>query len=423
MIKNNFCSSPWYHMRITNSGELRYCRFAIDHSRPNSNIRDQEPLVFFQNTMSSLRQQMLAGDRPEGCRECHVMEQHSKVSGRQRQLLKTGVRLDDFEKTMASSPWVQVWQNSDQNLDLAPQDWQVDLGNYCNSACVFCTPEDSSRLAHQHRQLGILKSSTPINWTDDAALVDRFLAMLEQSPRLKYMHFIGGETLITPAFGTILEKIVGLGRANEITVGFTTNLTVWPQEIVDLLCEFQSVNLNVSIESLDRVNDYVRWPSQIDDVRNILDRWLNLASQQNWLPTVRVTPTALSIHRVKTVYDFSIKHNINVESCNFLYRPQFMRPTVLPISIRHEIADDLDAWVQAQGLQGRQVLNLRHPDYRSLAALQDAASYVEYLRHAPDESEMLPELVNYLRLLDGYRDISVFDYVPQYENLFRTAGY
>jgi sulfatase maturation enzyme AslB (radical SAM superfamily) len=423
MIRDNFCSSPWYHLRITNSGELRYCRFAIDHSTPRGHIRDQAPLEFFRNGMTPVRQQMLSGERPAGCRECHVMEQHGKVSGRQRQLLKTGVRLDEFERTMISSPWVSVWQQVDQDLDLAPQDWQVDLGNYCNSACVFCTPEDSSRLAQQHRQLGILKNTVPLNWTDDDALVHRFLEMLEHSPKLRYMHFIGGETLITPAFETILRKIVDLGRAGEVTIGFTTNLTVWDQHIVDLLCQFESVNLNVSIESMDRVNDYVRWPSQIDQVRATLERWMSLADTQGWLPTLRVTPTALSIHRVKTVYQFAAEHNLNVESCNFLYRPQFMRPTVLPDHVRQAIADELEQWIQEMDCVGSQILNLRHPDYRSLAAVQDAASYVEYLRHAPDESGNMGDLARYLKQLDHLRGNCVFDYVPEYEDLLRSAGY
>lgn len=423
MLEKNFCSSPWYHMRITNSGELRYCRFAIDGSSPRSNIQDQEPLHFFQRGMTSLRRDLLAGNRPAGCRECHVMEQHGKVSGRQRQLLKTGVRIDAFAKTMASSPWATLWQRDDQDLDQAPQDWQVDLGNYCNSACVFCTPQDSSRLAQQYLQLGILESAVPTNWTDDARLVGKFLDMLEASPKLKYMHFIGGETLITPAFAIILKKIVDLGRAHAVTIGFTTNLTIWDQDIVDLLCQFQDVNLNVSIETLDHVNDYVRWPSDINTVTAILHRWIELATRQGWLPTVRITPTALSIHRLKTVYEFALQHNLNVESCNFLYRPQFMRPTVLPQVLRNSIADDLDSWIQQHDHHGDQVLNLRHPDHRSLAALQDAASYVEYLRHAPDEGANLPNLVAYLRQLDQLRRINVFDYLPQYEDLFRSAGY
>jgi sulfatase maturation enzyme AslB (radical SAM superfamily) len=410
-------------MRILNSGEFRYCRFAVDHSLPKGNIQEVKPLEFFQTEMAPLREQLLAGSRPDGCRECHVMEQHNKLSGRQRQLLKAGVRLEEFAKTMVSSPWLPVWQQDNQTLELAPQDWQVDLGNYCNSACIFCVPEDSSRLAQQYQQLGLLKSAVAPNWTDNPELVERFLEMIELSPNLRYLHFIGGETLITPAFEIILKKIIALGRAKQVSIGFTTNLTTWNQRVVDLTCEFKEINLNVSIESMDMVNDYVRWPSRIDQVRSVLERWVQLSNQRGWLATMRVTPTAVSVHKVKSVYQFAVEHNLNVESCNFLYRPPFMRPTVLPWHIRQRIADDLDSWITGVDQPDTKILNIRHPEYRSVAALQDAASYVTYLRNAPDESSKLSELVTFLRMMDNHRGLCVFDYIPEYEELFRTAGY
>ena len=138
-------------MRINNSGTYEACRwqnktvdsrFNIEH-----NIRNQTPLDFFQTTMSGLRQQFLDGHGPEMCKDCYNMEQHGKVSGRQRQLLKVGIRENMFEKTLAGSPLRPDLDYSDQNQGCTSRtvsDWQIDLGNYCNSACVFCGPESSS---------------------------------------------------------------------------------------------------------------------------------------------------------------------------------------------------------------------------------------------------------------------------------------
>lgn len=352
------------------------------------------------------------------------MEQHGKVSGRQRQLLKVGVRLQDFAKTMLSSPWQPVWQQSSQVLSQTPQDWQIDLGNYCNSACVFCVPESSSRLTQQLVKIDRLESPVAPNWSDDPDLVQRFLSALDHSPNIKYLHFIGGETLITPAFGTILQHLVQTGRSGDITLGFTTNLTVWPQATIDLVCEFHGVNLGMSIETLDQVNDYVRWPSQIAAVTGTLLKWLMLARQNQWTSTIRITPTALTVSRLPQVYQFALEHNTSIESCNFLYRPQFMRPTVLPKEIRTVAADDLEAWIdQHRPQQSAQIINTRNPDLSREAVLQDAASYVDYLRTAPDESAMLGDLCRYLSDMDRLRDLDLADYVPEYQDLFRTHGY
>ena len=61
-------------------------------------IGDIHPLTFFQKNMASLRQSMLNGETLNECSDCYVMEKYEKVSGRQRQLLKTGITVKDFAK-------------------------------------------------------------------------------------------------------------------------------------------------------------------------------------------------------------------------------------------------------------------------------------------------------------------------------------
>ena len=140
-LKQTFCPSPWFHMRITPSGHYEYCRWA--EAPQSTNIQTQTPVEFFQQGMQPVRQSFLNGTMPAGCHTCRSMEQHGKVSGRQKQLLKVGVRLEEFEKTLASSPWLSVFTGN--KFSQLPQDWQIELGNFCNSACIFCFPESSSR--------------------------------------------------------------------------------------------------------------------------------------------------------------------------------------------------------------------------------------------------------------------------------------
>ena len=66
---------------------------------------------------------------------------------------------------------------------------------------------------------------------------------------------------------------------------------MWPRDIVELLTQFQEVNLGMSVETFEPVNDYVRWPSNINDVRRTLDQWVNIGQQHGWLMTLRITPT------------------------------------------------------------------------------------------------------------------------------------
>ena len=421
-IEDQFCSSPWFHMRITNNGKLEFCRWADNHLLTDQeNIATTHPLTFFQKVMAPLRQDMLDGKTVAACHYCKTMEQHGKISGRQKQLLKTGIVKDNFVKTAASSTFRTAFEKTEINL--RPVDWQIDLGNHCNSACVFCSPKSSSRLASEFKRIGFIDQLPDRNWVEDPVAFNNFVHTLSTTTGLAYLHFLGGETLITPGFRSILQALIDADLHSRVAIGFTTNLTVWDPEMNQLLTQFKTVNLGTSIETLDRVNDYVRWPSNIGQVTTNLDRWIELAQQNNWITSLRITPTVLTAARVLSLYQLAVRHNIGIESCNFLHEPAFMRTSVLPMPQRLAIADQLQTWIDGQATNETTVINTRDLHHAQASAVQDAQSYVQYLRNAPDESDRLPALVEYLKKLEKSRSNCVLDYLPDYEQIFRSAGY
>lgn len=429
-FEKNFCPSPWFHMRINNSGTYEYCRWKQNSNitlSTDNNIKKQTPSDYFQNTMSPVRKQLLDGQAPTECSTCYLMDQHNKVSGRQRQLLKAGVIPVHFEKSLASSPLRSGFDYSLQHCGTTQRtvsDWQIDLGNYCNGGCVYCSPEYSSKLAAEFLSLGLI-NQLPINsWCDDPDLLNKFIHDMVSSDSLKYLHFIGGETLITPGFKKILEALVATEMAKDITIGFTTNLTVWQQDIVDLLLNFKQINLGLSIETLTSVNDYVRWPSKLLRTQELLNQWVELGEKNNWLIQLRITPTCLTIHDLTTVFDYAWNKNISVESCNFLFKPEYMRISVLPLDYRRNIKKQITQWILAHPVEHTEkIVNTRNPKYSKPQIIQDAQSYVDFLELAEDESFRLPELVQYLKTLEKNRKNSILNYIPNYEQLLRSAGY
>ena len=430
-FEKTFCSSPWLHMRITNSGTYEPCRWMTHNSNTRvdftRNIKTVAPLTYFQQHMSGFRTELLQGNTPGICNNCHVMEQHGKPSGRQRQLLKVGVQDVYFEKSLAGSPLRSAFDYSNANQGSTTGtviDWQIDLGNYCNGACVFCNPESSSSLATEFKRIGLIDQLPPSAWCDDPELLDQFVTELISSPNLQYLHFLGGETVITPGFKKILSALVNAGLAKNITIGFTTNLTVWSDSVVELLTQFQQVHLGMSVETLTAVNDYVRYPSQQARTQELLDRWTALGQQQGWLIQLRITPTCLTVHELTTVYDYAWRHGTAVESCNFIDRPEFFRIGVLPNHQRKSAVETLRAWIDAHPTaDSAQIVNTRDPNRAQEQIVQDARSYLDYIESAEDESHRLPDLVAYLKRLEASRNNSILTYLPQYEDLFRSAGY
>lgn len=421
-FKDTFCPSPWIHMRINNSGHYEYCRWAVKSNRNSEpSVQQETPLNYFRNGMAPIRQALLDGEALPGCSECYLQEQHSKVSGRQKQLLKVGVQTDDFANTMLSSPWINEFKNT--VTEQTPQDWQIDLGNYCNSSCIFCTPDSSSRLASEYKRIGLIKEIPRANWCEDPALLESFINDLSRA-NIKYLHFIGGETLITPAFKKILSALVDKNLHTAITIGFTTNLTVWDEEITNLLGNFEQINLGMSIECIHRLNDYVRYGSNIDKAVDIMEKWIAVAREKNWLIQLRITPTVFSIWHLDTVYEYAYQNNLAVESCNFLNDPDFMRPSLLPDNMRQVVIDKLSSWVaHTNQISTSQVVNIRNPGFARQQTVEDARSYINYLKNQPNESQKLPALVDYIKLLELSRNNTILDYLPEYEELLRSAGY
>lgn len=406
-------------MRITNSGRYEYCRWAEDTDAHW--IQHTSPTEYFQQTMQPIRQCFQSGDLPAGCHTCQSMEQYGKISGRQKQLLKVGVRLEAFEKTLLSSPWFSEF-DQDQCKQY-PQDWQIDLGNYCNSACVFCNPDSSSRLATEWKKIGFIDQLPPANWSDDPKLVQRFVGTLKQSSHIQYLHFIGGETLITPAFRVILQALIDAGINRTATIGFTTNLSVWDDEIVGLLEQFHGLNLGMSVESFSIINDYVRWPVCLPTVFENMERWQTVAKKNSWLLQFRTTPTCLTVGKLLPIYQYALDHNIVVESCNFLYKPEILKPSVLPMEYRQAIIEKMQSWVDKNSSQSETIVNIRNPNTVKAQLVQDLSSYIHYLKQEPDCSYLLPDLVKYLKRIESNRKNSILTYLPEYEELFKTAGY
>ena len=125
------------------------------------------------------------------------------------------------------------------------------------------------------------------------------------------------------------------------------------------------------------------------------------------------------------IYEYAYSKNIGVESCNFLDEPAHMRMNILPQDMRKEFADKLQQWIDSKNLPlGEVTINYRDPNLVRKGILEDAQSYIDYIRNAPEETHRLPDTVSYIKKLETLRGNTILDYVsPEYEKLLRSAGY
>jgi hypothetical protein len=93
------------------------------------------------------------------------------------------------------------------------------------------------------------------------------------------------------------------------------------------------------------------------------------------------------------------------------------------MAMRQTAIGRLEDWLKQTDAGTEQIVNIRSPSVVQQQIAQDAASYVEYLKHQPDESHRLPDLVAYITKLEKSRNNYILDYLPEYGNILTTAGY
>jgi MoaA/NifB/PqqE/SkfB family radical SAM enzyme len=440
-LNDSFCSSPWFHLRIDPTGNYLPCRwgsdqtYSVDHQTIKHNVRNTSLKEYLNSDlMNSVRRELLNGNSPGMCSICQYEEKQGKVAGRQKQLLKSGIQVDNFEKTFCSSPhWdnFKYSYNNQGKTQTQPVDLQIDLGNTCNSSCIMCDPLYSSRLVTEYQKLHkispvIFKDSKQISdWTQDPELLDKVTKELTEIDNVKYIHFIGGEPLYMKSFYDICNRIIEADLAKNIIMGTTTNCTVYDERLEHIIKNFKEVHLGLSIETVTPLNDYVRWPSKIDQVIENIKKFLTLREKHNVFISLRITPNLFTIYHIDQLFEFMINHQITAESCNILVYPEFLRMEFLPNNLRLDVIKHLNNLVKKYNLEkpNKKIIN-RRMNTSTDAIISDLVfEYIDFLENYQQVDQNLDSLVDFLKAFESVHHNNILDYVPEYEEFLRSNGY
>jgi hypothetical protein len=298
----------------------------------------------------------------------------------------------------------------------------------------MCSPKYSSKLAADYIKLNQIDprlfAEFPIarNWSDDPKLIERFVNDISEIKDLKYIHFIGGETLYLKSFYTICNKLIELDLAKNISIGTTTNCSIYSSELEYIIKNFKHVHLGLSVESIHSINDYVRWPAEIDAVVSNLEKFIALREQTGIHLSLRITPNVVTVFHLDTIFEFMIKHQITAESCDILREPTCLKIELLPKGLAEIILSKINTIISKyQLIKSDQVIinrrsnNLISPvisdvifEYKRLLETYQAPTNVEEERH---------NLVKFVKAFESLRNNTILSYLPEYEEFLRSYGY
>ena len=436
MLRNSFCSSPWFHLRLRYDGSFHRCRWAQD-TNSTENIRTHSIQDFYNSkSMRDFRMQFLEGKKPDCCKSCYYEDSFDKLSGRKRQLLKSAITVGDFELSARASPHYQQFSHSWENggeSSYHPVDLQIDLGNLCNSGCVMCHPTASSKLERDYEKLHEVeedlfkKYDRYESWTKDPAAMARFIESIKGIPNLGYIHLLGGETLFDPAFYAICDALIDARMSHKITLGTTTNGTIYNDKIEKYSKMFKEFHLGISIETVTDLNDYIRWPSKIGSVLENIMKFKALRDQSKRLfVSLRITPNVFTMSEIDQLLKFMWENDLPAESCNILQDPKHLRIELMPDNIRRETIDRLKILARDLDLEKKNILNTRHRDNikDSIADLcLEYLNFMETYEIPKDAAEQRRNLVRFLKAFESLRKNRITDHAPRYQEFLAAHGY
>lgn len=179
-----------------------------------------------------IRTKMQNGEIPDGCRVCYRGE-----SGDLRaNFLK---KFSGYDRSIYDHT-----QKFELNyLDLR---WR----NTCNSACIYCSPDLSSKIA---AEMGIEIRS-------DHDMIEKSKAFISSRiHEIKSVYLAGGEPLLIRENEWLLQTLKNNNQHPHILVN--TNLSQINNRVFELLCEFPMVTWMISGEHVGEHYEYIRYGS------------------------------------------------------------------------------------------------------------------------------------------------------------------
>ena len=421
-----FCNVPWTNIHVYWDGSFGAC--CSEASKPYShgryNLSELTVAEWFNTEpMQALRKHIMGNHPLSLCSGCYAEESIGHESRRIKENFKSVIFTEQaFDESFLQSPMYENFITADTNI--VPIDWHVDLGNECNLACKMCNPRASSRIAAQYRQWKITSQEENIfkNWTEDPHAWQNFVTSIQQTPNLNRIHFMGGEPFLNKKFNDILDVL--LEYTPKVSVSFVTNGTFYDSNIVEKLKKFSSCDIEISIESFDRTNDYIRQGSKIDVIKNNLEKFTANISD-TFKIILRSVPQLLSINSYHNYLRYCWENKIIVQSIP-LKNPKYLQISVLPKNIKQDLTvkyQQLEAELEQQSQkESKALVTGRDANRITAQILRETRAMIQLLQQDEDD-QLRYELIKWLRQWDSVYSLDAMDFYPEYRDFLISYGY
>lgn len=362
------------------------------------------------------------------CNRCYKETEMGGTSRRHRANQKSVIFTKTaFTNSFKQSPGYEHFkfsQSTDGFTNTLPIDLHVDLGNYCNLACKMCWSGASSRIATQMVKWGNEEDRKYLgtDWTKDTQVWDKFLNELLTIPKLKNIHFMGGETLLTARFEQFVDFMI-VNKRFDLSMSFVTNGTTFNESLLNKLKQFVRVGIEVSIETTTEHNSYVRQGTDTPQVLANIKRYQQHCNGSSISITLRPAISALTVGYYHTLLEFCLEEKLLIKSL-LVTNPETLDVSILPRSIKEQYKEKYKAILdKVTQVDTSQDYNESDPNNYLQSVKLQAQQIINLLDQYTLHSTNMFDLVKLCRRWDDVYGYNALDLYPELVEVFKQHGY
>ena len=399
-----FCILPFIHFATSVNGEVRLCckvpvsdSIEIDNKKASLATHDIKTF-WYSDYMSTVRQQMINGEAVKDCRQCYYEDSINLKSKRKNENEYYYNRYgEDLITKVSINPKMPIY------LDLR-------LGNLCNLKCRMCSTQYSSQHVKEYNNL--IKDYPTLakdfgetyfgqdqndTWFEN----ENFWKEIDLlAHNVDHLIFAGGEPTLHPGVFRLLEKCVELGRAKDVRVRLTTNMTNMPQKFVDIVDEFKQVTFECSIDGVNNVFNYIRHPGNWQSIKENFEKILPTNA---WI-MVTSTIQIYNFHNVVELWSWV--NSYNRPKLKFyptlLYSPKYFQPGLINDKEKGTLITHIENYMNY--LPETDVNTQIKGRMKSI--LEHVALPIE------NREEHIQSLIKITKAMDDYREENIYDVSP-----------
>ena len=427
---DSYCAMPFVGVNVTSGGNMRYCCFAEDLLQEDgfdlTINRDTLKDGWNSHTMKETRRKMIAGEEVPGCARCVKEEDFTSYGPR---VSMTSEWINKIGRA-GLTKLLQEAQANDFQLLENPIYLDLRLGNLCNLKCRMCNPWNSSQIDKENKQLWLEDKKYREVFTEEyggqAQGLDEQQEWFEADllwddivdfiPSLKKVYFTGGEPTMIQGNFRFLQECLDQGRSDIIPF-FNTNLTNRNKKYIELISQFDQVDINGSLDGYGSMNEYIRQPAKWKAVSKNFELYASFKNIHLGIsPVFQVYNIFNAGELIEYIENVKKKYNRNIHIDWLLNtHPVILKAEILPYEIREKAQNKLYAYYKT--------LDRTTLDNMTRTSTEKILNYLTESKEHNDAK--IKSFLNYTNSLDRFRKQSfktscselyqaLYDYNPNY---------